>query len=131
VTGLKKRWTDLRERALEYLLDERGLLDAALSRSFPQLLSAVCLRGAGTLDLGVHPRLTSNAATGRWTCVLTSEDAPFAPDPVPPVVYWSGVAPTIHFRRPSAVILKAGAAVGDEAETAGVRTKEAGNEKSR
>ncbi|QEH34646.1 Malto-oligosyltrehalose trehalohydrolase [Aquisphaera giovannonii] len=43
----------------------------------------------------------------RWTVLLTTEDPPFAPDPMPPRIDVGGPGPTIQFDRPGAVLLAA------------------------
>jgi maltooligosyltrehalose trehalohydrolase len=57
-------------------------------------------------------RLTSPGAVDvpvgtAGSAVLTTEDAPFAPDPEPPSIHWHASGVTIDFRRPGAVILRA------------------------
>ena len=71
------------------------------------IVSVVRLTGAGTVDLGgpAVPGLPGHAL--RWTCLLTTEDSTFSPDPMPPVVEWPDEGPIVRFERPSAVILQA------------------------
>jgi maltooligosyltrehalose trehalohydrolase len=60
----------------------------------------VRLSGEGTVDVPL-----SHVAD----VILTSEDILFAPDPQPPSIEWTPSGAKIHFRRPGAVILSAGA----------------------
>ena len=69
------------------------------------MLIVVRLRGEGAVDLSGHEELGVDDWV-RWELVLTTEDAPFAPDPSPPRVDLDGPAPSIRFARPSAVILR-------------------------
>jgi maltooligosyltrehalose trehalohydrolase len=71
------------------------------------IVSVVRLTGAGTVDLGgpAVPGLPDHAL--RWTCLLTTEDATFSLDPMPPVVEWPDEGPIVRFERPSAVIFQA------------------------
>jgi len=48
----------------------------------------------------------AGAGDSFWETVLTTEDAPYAPDPQPPRVDLSGPAPSIAFARPGAVLLR-------------------------
>lgn len=71
----------------------------------PMLLILVHLRGAGHVDLG--QRALPRPVDGRrWEVVLTTEDAPFAPDAQPPRIDLGGRAPLVQFPRPAAVILR-------------------------
>ena len=86
-------------------LDDETLM---LMREGPEgqrMLIVVRLRGEGAVDLSGHEEYGINDWV-RWELVLTTEDAPFAPDPSPPRVDLNGPAPTIRFARPSAVILR-------------------------
>ena len=79
-----------------------------LMRESPEgdrMLIVVRLRGEGAVDLSGHEEHGINDWV-RWELVLTTEDAPFAPDPSPPRVDLDGPAPSIRFARPSAVILR-------------------------
>ncbi len=60
-------------------------------------------RTGGSVDLGPLV-LARDHADSSWNVVLTTEDRPFAPDPVPPAVDPAG--PVIRFNRAGAVILK-------------------------
>ena len=75
----------------------------------PSVAIVVRLKGSGTVDFREHL-----APADRWEMILTTEDPPFAPDPTPPEVSFSGEGPSIHFRRPSAVFLRAGGSTPGE-----------------
>ncbi len=66
----------------------------------------VVARFSGTGSVALGPDLLSGGDKV-WTCHLTSEDALFAPSPVPPVVGGPAHAPLIRFDGPAAVILMA------------------------
>ncbi|OFV90797.1 MAG: malto-oligosyltrehalose trehalohydrolase [Acidobacteria bacterium RIFCSPLOWO2_12_FULL_65_11] len=76
-------------------------------------LIVVCLTGAGVVDFPVEPveRLggragRTEALTGPWQQVLTTEDPAFSPDPAPLKIDGTPLAVRIRFARPSAIILK-------------------------
>jgi len=70
----------------------------------PTLLAVIRLCGAGKDNLQESP-IARAEEDPKWKLLLTTEDSPFAPDPVPPRVELAG--PAIEFVRPGAVILKA------------------------
>jgi maltooligosyltrehalose trehalohydrolase len=63
------------------------------------------LRGAGTVNLPAVVGEPFPDGTG-WVVLLTTEEPLYAPDPVPIAIDQEPEGPTIHFRRPGAVILK-------------------------
>ena len=71
------------------------------------------LRGAGRVDLSEFLGPDASARL-RWEVVLTTEDEAFAPDPMPPSLELSGLAPVIHFARPAAVVFRVGPVAGPE-----------------
>jgi maltooligosyltrehalose trehalohydrolase len=102
------------EAALRYQerngFDATALGDATLliqrwAPNEPMLLVLVHLRGAGRVDLG-HASLARAVDGRRWEVVLTTEDAPLAPDARPPRIDLDGRAPVVQFARPAAVILR-------------------------
>jgi maltooligosyltrehalose trehalohydrolase len=72
-------------------------------------LTVVRLKGAGTIDL-VGRALTGQAdphdPVAPWELILTSEDAAFAPDPLPPDIDTARSPTRVRFARPSAIILR-------------------------
>ena len=80
--------------------DTLAVLRAPAGR--PPILVAVRLRHDGVVDLGRWPALPR---AGRWSVVMTSEDAGFvaAGDARPPEV---AAGPVVSFGRPSAVVLR-------------------------
>lgn len=68
-------------------------------------LIVVRLRGAGTLELG-GSALAQPGAARRWAVCLTTEDAPFSPDPRPPQCQATRQGLVLHFARPAAVLLQ-------------------------
>jgi maltooligosyltrehalose trehalohydrolase len=88
-----------------FALGETTLLirqDAAVG---PSLLGVIQMQGSARADLAGHPALDGLDAR-RCQVVLTTEDPPFAPVPVPPAVDLAGDAPAIRFERPAAVLLR-------------------------
>jgi maltooligosyltrehalose trehalohydrolase len=83
-------------------LGENGLLLCRKSNA-DRLLAAVQLRKSGTHDLREHPmsRLPQGLA---WRQALTTEDVPFADDPVPAEIALA--EGQIRFARPGAVVLR-------------------------
>ncbi|MBI2818623.1 MAG: malto-oligosyltrehalose trehalohydrolase [Acidobacteria bacterium] len=69
----------------------------------PPLLAVLRLRGAGMEDLRENPLATPGSGR-RWTLCLTSEERPFAADPMPPHIDCGG--PVIEFVRPGVVVLE-------------------------
>jgi hypothetical protein len=63
------------------------------------------MEGSTEVDLAGHAALEALSAT-RCQLILTTEDPPFAPDPHPPKIELTMVAPRISFARPSAVLLR-------------------------
>jgi maltooligosyltrehalose trehalohydrolase len=94
----------------DVVVDALGADTIAMRRaSGPGIVVVVVrLRGHGTSDL-TCTRSAGGDPQRPWRVLLSSEDAPFAGDPAPPEIGWSGNTPVIHFRRPSAVVLAAGA----------------------
>jgi maltooligosyltrehalose trehalohydrolase len=61
------------------------------------------LSGSGEVSLAsIRPD-----AGSAWSCLMTTEEALFAPDPAPPAVFQSGGSWRVRFARPSAVVLAA------------------------
>ncbi|HEX6987380.1 MAG TPA: DUF3459 domain-containing protein, partial [Planctomycetaceae bacterium] len=89
-----------------YALSETTLLMRQDADVGPSLLAVIQMHGDAEVDLAGHPALEGLAAT-RCQLVLTTEDPPFAPEPQPPRVELTNVAPRITFLRPSAVLLRA------------------------
>jgi maltooligosyltrehalose trehalohydrolase len=71
----------------------------------PSLLAVIQMEGSAEVDLAGHAALEGLSAT-RCQLILTTEDPPFAPDPHPPRIELTMVAPRISFARPSAVMLR-------------------------
>lgn len=69
------------------------------------LLVLIQMDGPGRVDLAGHPAL-AGLDGARCQIALTTEDRPYAADPMPPEVDLSGTAPIIAFARPSAVLLR-------------------------
>ncbi|MFO7692916.1 MAG: malto-oligosyltrehalose trehalohydrolase [Vicinamibacterales bacterium] len=91
---------------LEIAADDDGsLLVRRRAQGGPDWLIVVRLAGSGTADLGRH-RLAAPPATGSWTVTLTTEDPLYETDPSPITV--GAGCDTVSFRRPGAVILRAG-----------------------
>jgi maltooligosyltrehalose trehalohydrolase len=92
-------------------LDENSLLLAYSTEDMGIWL--VCrLRGAGPVTLALAPASAEHGDapppnTARWDLMLSTEDSPFAPDPLPPEVTPSGSTVRIRFQRPGAVVLRA------------------------
>jgi maltooligosyltrehalose trehalohydrolase len=91
-------------------LGENGLLLWRQSGA-DRLLAVIQLRESGTHDLREHSlsRLSPGLA---WRQVLTTEDAPFADDPMPPEIELP--KGRIQFARPGAVLLRSMPAEGGE-----------------
>jgi maltooligosyltrehalose trehalohydrolase len=68
------------------------------------LLTVVRTRGSGAVTVDIPGPAES------WQVLVSSEDASFAPDPMPIRSEPAGGGVTIHFARPGAVVLKAAAA---------------------
>ena len=85
-------------------LNKDTLLLLRSAPSSPALLAVIRLRGSGLENLCGNP-LADAGERFKWTLMLTTEDAAFAPDGLPPHVEKAG--PVIEFPRPAAVILKA------------------------
>ncbi|MBI4443247.1 MAG: malto-oligosyltrehalose trehalohydrolase [Acidobacteria bacterium] len=84
-------------------LEESGLLLRRRTPSMSGLLAVLRLHGQGIYDLREMP--LADAGEGlRWELVLTSEDAAFCADSMPPRVEAS---PLVEFFRPGVVIFKA------------------------
>ena len=104
--GLRRAEPALRANAAEtheaVALDDETLM---LMREGPEgdrMLIVVRLRGEGAVDLSGHEEHGINDWV-RWELVLTTEDAPFAPDPSPPGSTWTDPPPRSDSpgRRPS------------------------------
>ena len=68
-------------------------------------LIVVRLRGSGAIDLRRHA--AAQPGTGRcWAICLTTEDAPFSPQPGPPQVDLTAGGPLLHFAGPAAVLMR-------------------------
>ena len=108
--GLRRSEPALRANVAEsheaVALDDETLMLMRESPEGDRMLIVVRLGGEGAVDLSGHEECGINDWV-RWELVLTTEDAPFAPDPSPPRVDLDGPAPSIRFARPSAVILRA------------------------
>jgi maltooligosyltrehalose trehalohydrolase len=86
-------------------LDDASLL---LRRSSPDgetLLIVVRLRGPGVVSLENRPEL-GRLSWDRLELVLTTEDPPFAVDPMPPQIERSPGGPVVRFRRPGALVIR-------------------------
>ena len=68
------------------------------------MLAIVRLRGEGEVEVEVGDLIEGGDG---WDVILTTEDAPFAPDARPPEVALEGERPVIRFARPAAVLLRA------------------------
>jgi maltooligosyltrehalose trehalohydrolase len=88
-----------------FALTEATLLIRQDADAGPSLLVVIAMRGSDVVDLAGHPCL-EGLLSDRCQTVLTTEDHPFAPEPMPPIVNLSGEAPIIRFARPSAVLLR-------------------------
>jgi maltooligosyltrehalose trehalohydrolase len=97
---------DRRELLRVKALDEATLALRRGDGTGRYALLVVRLLGSGTIDLGAHPELELPHGMA-WDVALTTEDAPFAADPAPPVVERVDGVPVITFSRPSAVLLRA------------------------
>jgi len=96
--------TNLAEKHEAVALDD----DTLLLRRWDgdsQFLVLACLRGAGTIDLHTREDV-SLPDSMRWQVVLTTEDAGYATDAMPPEIDLSGSRPVVRFARPAAVLLK-------------------------
>jgi len=82
--------------------DDESLLLRREAEGGATLWVAVRFRGQGSIDLASH----ADPDGVGWETVLTTEDAPFAPDPAPPRIDLTGPAPVVSFRGPAAVILR-------------------------
>jgi maltooligosyltrehalose trehalohydrolase len=87
-------------------LDEGALALRRNAASGASLLATVRIGGAGAVDLHTWPGARPGAGR-RWEPILTTEDAPFAPDPRPIHLDLNGPTPMIDFARPSAVFFRA------------------------
>ncbi len=72
----------------------------------PSLLAIIQIQGPAEIDLAGHESLSGLDAS-RCQLALTTEDPPFAPDPIPPDVELVGNAPRLRFHRPAGVLLRA------------------------
>ncbi len=88
-------------------IGEHGLVLLRTAADANALLVVIHLHGAGTIHLGTASVWRAVPAQLRWEIALCTEEPPFAPDPLPPVVDLAGAAPIIHFARPGAAILRA------------------------
>ncbi|WP_406695528.1 malto-oligosyltrehalose trehalohydrolase [Singulisphaera sp. Ch08] len=87
-------------------LDNASLL--LIRRSSPDgetLLIVVRLRGAGEVRLE-HGATRGLTSWDNLEVALTTEDPPFADDPIPPILDWTRDTLSIQFRRPGALILR-------------------------
>lgn len=89
-----------------FALSESTLLLRQDAEGGPSVLAVIQRDGSAEIDLAGHPGLERLIST-RCQVILTTEDPPFAPDPLPPRIEVAGVAPRISFQRPSAVLLRA------------------------
>ncbi len=72
----------------------------------PSLLAVIQMEGGNEVSLEGHPSLEGLDGE-RCQMVLSTEDAPFVPEPQAPEVTLEKQAPRIRFARPSAVLLRA------------------------
>ncbi len=86
-------------------LNEKAILLKRGASGAPTLLVLTQLRGQGIADLRGHSFLTPHQGR-RWEVVLTTEDAPFSPDPHAPRIDDTAGAPVVYCQRPSAVIFR-------------------------
>jgi maltooligosyltrehalose trehalohydrolase len=76
------------------------------------LLIIARLTGSGALELAGTALARNDfngqaqAAGGAWELLMTTEDAPFDPDPAPARIEWQGERLGIRFARPGAVVLQ-------------------------
>ena len=87
-------------------MGEHGLVLLRTSAEAHAFLVAIYLHGAGTINLGTASVWRAVPAQLRWETIFCTEEPPFAPDPLPPVVDVAGGAPVLHFTRPGAAILR-------------------------
>jgi maltooligosyltrehalose trehalohydrolase len=99
--GTERRWVEVMP------LDQGAVALRRDGASAAPLLAVVCLRGSSVADLRGRT-LADPGSTSRWMTLLSTENERFAPDPAPPDIDLSG--PVVHFRRPGAVVLRAGTA---------------------
>ncbi len=85
-------------------VDEGGIAIRRIPRAGPAILAIVRLEGAGAMDLRGHPVLASREGKN-WETVLTTEDARYAIDPMPPRIDLTE-EPVIQFCRPGALVLR-------------------------
>ncbi len=86
-------------------LGPAALLLKRFSRTGQLLLILLQMKGAGAVDLTGHPYLDSKRFQ-EWDWVLSSEEASFCTDPMPPIIHLAGPAPVVEFARPGVVILR-------------------------
>jgi maltooligosyltrehalose trehalohydrolase len=98
------RSTDRRNFAVEATSETTIILKRSTSDPDPFLVAIVNLRDSAKVDLRGISWLEPQKAQG-WETVLTTEDAPFSPEPSPPRIDWK--QKRVEFARPSAVILRA------------------------
>ena len=94
---------DARDVTVETLaLDDETV---ALRRASGDVAWLVVVRLAGPGDVTL-PRVFVPSSGHTWVCLMTSEDAPFATQPRPPVVESLGTGVSIRFQGPAAVVLR-------------------------
>jgi maltooligosyltrehalose trehalohydrolase len=71
------------------------------------IVNVVRLAGAGPVDLDALNVPGPSRRPPGWTCLLTTEDPAFSPDPLPPDIAWrSDAGPVVTFARPAAVVFR-------------------------
>lgn len=70
----------------------------------PSVLAVIQMDGAAEVDLAGHAGL-EGLDPALCQVLFTTEDRPFAPDPMPPAIDLAAGGPRIRFARPSAVLL--------------------------
>jgi maltooligosyltrehalose trehalohydrolase len=97
------RWQEGADFDVAALDDDALVLRRGAPAASP-VLAVIRLRGPGVSDLRTTPLAQASPATN-WQIILTTEQAAFASDAVPPRVQLTG--PVVEFHRPGAVVLKA------------------------
>ncbi|MEZ4502652.1 MAG: malto-oligosyltrehalose trehalohydrolase [Dehalococcoidia bacterium] len=96
------RWnTEAHQHAVAPNEDAVALIRRNSANAFA---TVACLRGASTVEVDLDAE--SGIEAGRWEVALTSEDAPFAPEPRAPRVTLEAGRARLEFERPGAVLLR-------------------------
>jgi hypothetical protein len=89
-----------------FALSDTTLLLRQDADAGPSLLAVIQMNGDADVDLSNHAGV-AGLETSRCQIILTTEDPPFAVDPMPPIVELGDHCPRIRFLRPSAILLAA------------------------